>query len=54
MAHEDWEQIERDVAEAEYMRYAAGGRARASRARRAADGTFLPVEATPEGDSGSF
>ena len=28
MAHSDWEQIEREVAEAEYMRYAAGGFAR--------------------------
>jgi len=40
MAHEDCEQIEREVAEAEYMRYAAGGFARVATAMRAADGTF--------------
>jgi len=41
MAHSDWEQIEREVASAEYMRYAAGGFARAAVAKRAANGTFL-------------
>src|SRR5271163_132215 len=40
MSHEDWEQIEREVASAEYMRYAAGGFARAATAIRATDGTF--------------
>jgi hypothetical protein len=40
MAHEDWEQIERDVAEAAYMRYAAGGFARAAKAKRQTNGTF--------------
>lgn len=44
MAHEDWEQINREVEEAEYMRHAAGGFARAAAARRAADGTFLSGE----------
>jgi hypothetical protein len=44
MAHEDWEQIEREIADAEYMRYAAGGFARSASARRATDGTFLPRE----------
>jgi len=42
MAHEDWEQIEREVADAEYMRHAAGGFARAATAGRSADGTFIP------------
>ncbi len=41
MAHADWEQIERDIAEAEYMRYAAGGYARAATGKRASDGTFV-------------
>jgi len=41
MAHADWEQIERDVSEAEYLRYAAGGLARAATAARARDGKFL-------------
>jgi len=41
MGHADWEEIERGVADAEYMRHAAGGFARAARARRAVDGTFL-------------
>ena len=41
MAHEDWEEIEREIAEDEYMRYAAGGFARVARAVRAANGTFL-------------
>jgi hypothetical protein len=41
MAHSDGEQIEREVAEAEYMRCTAGGFARAAEAVRAADGTFL-------------
>jgi hypothetical protein len=41
MAHQDWEQIERDISEAEYMRHAAGGFARAANAVRATDGTFL-------------
>lgn len=40
MTHGDWEQIEREVAEAQYMRHAAGGFARAQTARRFADGTF--------------
>jgi len=43
MAHFDWEQIEREVAEGEYMRYAAGGFARAANAKRGSDGTFLPA-----------
>ena len=38
----DREQIEREVAEAEYMRYAAGGFARASSAAQAPNGTYLP------------
>jgi hypothetical protein len=42
MAHADWEQIERELSEAEYMRHAAGGFARAVSAVRAPDGTFLP------------
>lgn len=42
MGHEDWEQIEREISETEYMRYAAGGFARAARAMRNSDGTFLP------------
>lgn len=42
MAHADWEQIEREVAESAYMRSAAGGFARAATAVRATDGTFLP------------
>jgi hypothetical protein len=40
MAHEDLEQIEREISDAEYMRYAAGGFARAATAARASDGTF--------------
>jgi hypothetical protein len=44
MAHEDWEEIERDISEAEYMRYAAGGFARAATASRAVDGTFVKDE----------
>jgi hypothetical protein len=40
MAHGDWEQIKREAAESEYMRYAAGGFARAATAVRASDGTF--------------
>lgn len=42
MAHADWEQIEREIAEAEYIRYAAGGFARAASAQRYADGRFAP------------
>jgi hypothetical protein len=42
MAHSDWEQIEREVAEVEYMRHAAGGFARASSTCRFSDGTFAP------------
>jgi hypothetical protein len=42
MAHENWEQIEREIAEAEYMRYAAGGFARVASAHRYPDGTFAP------------
>src|SRR5262249_15906123 len=42
MAHTDWEDIEREAADAVYMRHAAGGFARAARAARAVDGTFLP------------
>jgi hypothetical protein len=41
MAHGDWEQIDRGVASAEYMRFAADGFARAATAIRAVDGTFL-------------
>lgn len=44
MAHADWEQIEREISDAEYMRYAAGGFARATTATRAVDGTFLPSD----------
>jgi hypothetical protein len=40
MAHEDWEEIEREISEAEYMRHAAGGFARAATAVRATDGRF--------------
>jgi hypothetical protein len=43
MGHADWEQIEREVSETEYMRYAAGGFARAEAAKRASNGTFLPT-----------
>lgn len=43
MAHSDWEQIEREVAEAAYMRRAAGGFARAASAMRSLDGTFAPI-----------
>jgi hypothetical protein len=43
MAHEDSEQIGREIAEQEYMRYATGGFARAASASRASDGTFLPA-----------
>lgn len=42
MAHSDWEQIEREISEAEYMRNAAGGFARAAKATRLSDGTFAP------------
>jgi hypothetical protein len=42
MSHSDWEQIEREVSEAEYMRHAAGGFARVSKAQRFPDGTFAP------------
>jgi hypothetical protein len=42
MTHSDWEQVAREVAGAEYMRYAAGGFARAQSARRYEDGTFAP------------
>jgi hypothetical protein len=40
MARDDWEQTEREIAEAEDMRYAADGFARAEKAQRPADGTF--------------
>jgi hypothetical protein len=40
MTHINWEQIERQVAEAQYMRNAAGGFARAATAIRATDGKF--------------
>jgi hypothetical protein len=39
MAREDWEQIDREITDAEYMRHAAGGFARAASGLRAADGT---------------
>jgi len=42
MAHADWEQIEREISEAEYLRHAAGGFARAAGASRFSDGTFAP------------
>jgi hypothetical protein len=42
MAHADWEQTEREVAETDYKRHAAGGFARAATAARASDGTYLP------------
>ncbi len=41
MAHEDRAQINDDCARVEYMRYAAGGIARATNARRQANGTFM-------------
>ena len=41
MAHEDWEQIEREISEAEYMRHAAGSFARAATAVHANDDTSL-------------
>jgi hypothetical protein len=41
MAHEQWEQIEREISEAAYARHAAGGFARAATAKRDADGIFL-------------
>jgi len=41
MAHEDWEQIECEIEEAAYMRYATGGFAHAAAVTRADDGTFL-------------
>ena len=41
MTHAEWEQIEREAA-ADYLRYAAGGFARASNASRFPDGTFGP------------
>lgn len=44
MSHDDCQQIEREVGEAEYMRYAAGGFARASTASRFPDGTFAPKD----------
>jgi hypothetical protein len=44
MAHSDWEQIERKIADDAYMRYAAGGFARAAAAVRLSDGTFAPKE----------
>lgn len=42
MAHQEREQMDDEIARAEYMRYAAGGLARAATAVRASDGTFLP------------
>jgi len=48
MAHADWEEIEREVSEAEYMRYAAGGFARVAGALRFSDGTFAPKGAATE------
>jgi len=47
MAHADWEQIEREISEAQYMRYAAGGLAWAATAARASDGTFLAAKTGP-------
>ncbi len=44
MEHEDWEQLEREISEAEYLRYAAGGFARAATALRAPNGSFLRRE----------
>lgn len=44
MAHSDWEQIKREASEAAYMRYAAGGFARARSAHRLTDGTFVRSE----------
>jgi hypothetical protein len=40
MAHLDREEIEREVAETEYMRHPSGGFASAASALRFADGTF--------------
>jgi hypothetical protein len=40
MTHSDWEQIQREVASAEYLRYAAGGFARAEVAARDERGRF--------------
>lgn len=48
MSHREWEEVERQVAGEEYMRYAAGGFARARMARRAPDGTYLPREREPD------
>ncbi|MGH9343212.1 MAG: hypothetical protein ACRD3Y_03590 [Bryobacteraceae bacterium] len=48
MAHEDWENIEREVQYSLYMRHAAGGYARAESAARYADGTFAPRDERPE------
>ena len=42
MSHDDWEDIERRIDEARYMRHASGGFARAASAERFADGTFAP------------
>jgi NAD(P)-dependent dehydrogenase (short-subunit alcohol dehydrogenase family) len=42
MAHQECVQIERGVASAIYVRYAAGGFARAATAMRASDGKFMP------------
>ena len=42
MSYDDWEDIEREIAEGRYMRHAAGGFARAASAERFADGTFAP------------
>jgi len=45
MEHKEWEEIEREISDTEYRRYAAGGFARAA---RAADGTFLSRVREPE------
>jgi len=46
MPNEEAERLLEEFELEEYEHHAAGGRARASRARRAADGRFLPVEVT--------
>jgi hypothetical protein len=44
MAHEDWEQSKREIAERKHMRYAAASFTRVAKAARLADGTFALSE----------
>jgi hypothetical protein len=44
MSRWDSEEMDRQIAERNYMRYAAGGFARASTASRFLDGTFAPTD----------